>query len=261
MDNNVLLALTLTIIAGVSTGLGSMIAVFAKRSNTKFLAFSLGMSSGVIIYVAMVEIFSKSKLYLVGALGETTGPWVWVLSFFIGIVLIGLIDFFIPSSEGDIGNMSGSAQEKNLERMGLLTALAMIIHNFPEGMTTFTSTLRDPHIGIAIAIAMAIHNIPEGIATSLPIYYATGSKKRAFSVSFLSGLTEPLGAVIGYFILRPFFGDAMFGVLFGVVAGIMMFIALEELLPMAHEYEKSKVTIIGVVIGMAVMAASLLLFA
>ncbi len=260
MENNVLLALGLTVIAGVSTGLGSILAVFAKRSNTKFLAFSLGMSAGVIIYVSMVEIFSKSRIYLTDALGAVPGSWIWVLSFFAGIVIIGLIDFFIPSSEGDIGSLNRDTKEKSLERMGLMTAMAIIIHNFPEGMATFTSTLKEPHVGIAIAVAMAIHNIPEGICTSLPIYYATGSKKRAFSISFFSGLTEPLGAVLGYFMLRPFFSDTMFGILYGVVAGIMMFIALEELLPMAHEYEKSKITIIGVVIGMGVMAVSLLLF-
>lgn len=262
MEHNFLLALTLTLIAGVSTGVGSILAVFVRRDNTKFLAFSLGISSGVIIYVSMVEIFMKAKEYLCGALGTVKGSWIWVLSFFAGIVLIGLIDFFIPSTESDIGSTEERPRAEALKRMGLMTAAAIMIHNFPEGMATFLSGLQDPHIGIAIAVAMAIHNIPEGIATSLPIYYATGNRRQAFTVSFLSGLTEPAGALIGYFILRPFFGDVMFGVLFGIVAGIMMFIALEELLPMAHacEKNKSKVTILGVILGMAVMAVSLLLF-
>lgn len=129
-----------------------------------------------------------------------------------------------------------------------------------EGLATFTSALQDPHLGIAIAIAIAIHNIPEGIATSVPIYYATGSRKKAFMVSFFSGITEPLGAIIGYLILRPFFNDIIFGILFGIIAGIMVFISIEELLPMAREYEKSKITIIGFVTGMAIIALSLLLF-
>lgn len=256
-----LFALSLTVMAGLATGIGSLMAVFAKRTNTKFLAGSLGFSAGVMIYVSMIEIFSKSKTYLISATNDVTGYYLAVASFFAGVLLIGLIDYFVPSTEGDIGNLNqANGQQKSLQRMGLITALAIGIHNFPEGLATFTSALQDPHLGIAIAVAIAIHNIPEGIATAVPIYYATGNRKRAFLVSFFSGITEPIGAIIGYLILRPFFNDAVFGALFGLVAGIMVFISIEELLPMAREYEKSKVTIIGFVSGMAVIALSLLLF-
>lgn len=261
MTSNELFALLLTVLAGLATGLGSILALFAKRTNTNFLAASLGFSAGVMIYVAMVEIFDKSRMYLTGTLGDVKGYWVAVISLFAGIIMIGLIDYFIPSAEGDIGNISNKdSKEANLQRMGLLMALAISIHNFPEGMTTFTSALKDPHLGIVIAVAIAIHNVPEGIATSIPIYYSTGNKKRAFGISFLSGLTEPIGAIIGYLILRPFFNDTVFGILFGIVAGTMIFIAIEELLPMAREYEQSRVTIVGFIIGMMVIAVSLLLF-
>lgn len=261
MNSNVWFALSLTIMAGLATGIGSILALFAKRTNTKFLAGSLGFSAGVMIYVSMIEIFSQAKTYLTAATNDITGYYLAVISFFAGILFIGLIDYFVPSTEGDIGNLNETnKQAKSLQRMGFITALAIGIHNFPEGLATFTSALQDPHLGIAIAIAIAIHNIPEGIATSVPIYYATGSRKRAFSVSFLSGITEPIGAIIGYLLLRPFFNDTIFGVLFGIIAGIMVFISIEELLPMAREYEKSKVTIIGFVVGMAVIAISLLLF-
>ena len=260
MQPNVLFALGLTMIAGLSTGIGSIMALFAKRTNTKFLSLSLGFSAGVMIYVAMIEIFTKSKDYLTNSYGEISGYWICVISFLAGIVIIALIDFFIPSTENDLGGKETSSIDYNkLNRMGFVTALTIGIHNFPEGMATFTSALKDPHLGIAIAIALAIHNIPEGIATSLPIYFSSGNKKKAFIISFLSGMTEPIGAIIGYLLLRPFFNDTTFGILFGVVAGIMVFISLEELIPMAHEYEKSKITIIGVIIGMAVMALSLLL--
>lgn len=255
-----LFALSLTVMAGLATGIGSLLAVFAKRTNTKFLAGSLGFSAGVMVYVSMIEIFSKSETYLISATNDITGYYLAVASFFAGILLIGLIDYFVPSTEGDIGNLNEASHEKSLQRMGFITALAIGIHNFPEGLATFTSALQDPHLGIAIAVAIAIHNIPEGIATSVPIYYATGSRKRAFAISFFSGITEPLGAIIGYMILRPFFNDAVFGALFGLIAGIMVFISIEELLPMAREYEKSKVTIIGFVLGMAIIALSLLLF-
>ncbi len=260
MQSDVLFSLGLTLFAGMSTGVGSIMALFAKRTNTKFLSFSLGFSAGVMLYVAMIEIFTKARGYLSSALNDTYGYWLCVISFFAGILLIALIDFFIPSTENDIGAKKQNPQNNRLKRMGIVTALTIGIHNFPEGMATFTSALKDPHLGVAIAIAIAIHNIPEGIATSLPIYYSTGSKLSSFLISFLSGMTEPVGAIIGYLLLKPFFNDITFGVLFGIVAGIMVFISLEELLPMAHEYEKSKVTIVGVIIGMGIMALSLLLF-
>lgn len=261
METNVTIALLLTVFAGLATGVGSVIAVFAKTTNTKFLAGSLGFSAGVMIYVSMIEIFQKGRTYISAANGEKWGYYIAVAAFFAGILLIGLIDYFVPSTEGDIGNLTESENRSvALKRMGFMTALAIGIHNFPEGLATFTSALKDPHLGIAIAVAIAIHNIPEGIATSVPIYYSSGSRKKAFLVSFFSGITEPLGAIIGYLILRPFFNDTVFGVLFAMIAGIMVFISLEELLPMAREYEKSKVTIIGVILGMAIIAMSLLLF-
>lgn len=262
VDSNVIFALSLTILAGLATGAGSMTALFAKTANTKFLAGSLGFSAGVMIYVSMVEIFQKSRAYLAAASGEKMGYCLAVAAFFAGIVFIGLIDYFVPSSEGDIGNLNDRDNKSAaLKRLGVVSALAIGLHNFPEGLATFTSALKDPQLGVAIAVAIAIHNVPEGIATAVPIYYSSGSRKKAFIISFFSGITEPIGAVIGYLILRPFFNDAVFGILFGFIAGIMIFISIEDLLPMAREYEKSKVTIIGVILGMAVIALSLLMFA
>jgi ZIP family zinc transporter len=154
----------------------------------------------------------------------------------------------------------GAAPSGKLLCMGTFTALAIAIHNFPEGLATFTAALRDPSLGIAIAVAISIHNIPEGIAVSVPIYYATGSRRKAFTYSFLSGVAEPLGALIGYLILLPFMSDLVFGILFAFVAGIMVFISLDELLPAAREYGEHHWSIGGLVAGMAVMAVSLLLF-
>jgi ZIP family zinc transporter len=145
-------------------------------------------------------------------------------------------------------------------RMGIFTALAIAIHNFPEGLATFFGVLQDPAVGIAITVAIAIHNIPEGISVAVPIYFATGSRRRAFWLSFLSGVSEPVGAIIGYTILRPFFSPTVFGVLFASVAGIMVFVSLDELLPTAKEYGRGHVAIYGLIVGMAVMALSLLLF-
>ncbi|MBV1709307.1 MAG: zinc transporter ZupT, partial [Erysipelothrix sp.] len=259
-------AFLLTLFAGLSTGIGSAIAFFAKRTNTKFLSISLGFSAGVMIYVSMVEIFFKAQESLIGSLGERLGSWVNVLSFFGGMLLIAVIDKFIPSAENphEIRGVEDlrikEPSKDSLMRMGMFTALAVGIHNFPEGLATFVSALQDPKLGIPIAVAIAIHNIPEGIAVSVPIYYATGSKRKAFLYSFLSGLSEPVGALVGYLILMPFMNDMIFGILFASVAGIMVFISLDELLPSAQRYGEHHLSIFGMIAGMAVMALSLLLF-
>ena len=263
--HTILFAFLLTLFAGLATGVGSAIAFFAKRTNTKFLTVSLGFSAGVMIYIAFVEIFIKGREVLTGAMGMRQGWWAAVLAFFGGIVLIAVIDKLIPSQENphEQRKIEGGEQEARdgkLLRMGAMTALAIGIHNFPEGLATFTSALSDPKIGIAIAVAVAIHNIPEGIAVSVPIYYATGSKRKAFRLSFLSGLAEPVGALAGYLLLLPLMTDTLMGILFAFVAGIMVFISLDELLPAAEKYGEHHLSIYGLVSGMAVMALSLLLF-
>lgn len=275
MNENLWIAILLTLIAGLSTGIGSLIAIFAKRTNTKFLAVSLGFSAGVMIYVSFVEIFQKAQMTLVEAWGNRTGGWLTAVSFFCGMAFIAIIDRLIPSPENphelssveeidgihtDEASENKSINNQQLLRMGLFTALAIAIHNFPEGIATFLSALHNPALGISITVAIALHNIPEGISVFVPIYYATGSKRKAFRYSFLSGLAEPVGAIIGYLILRPFLSGTLFGVLFAGVAGIMVFISLDELLPAAREYGETHLSIYGVVSGMITMAISLLLF-
>lgn len=267
--DNVLLAFLLTLFAGLATGVGSLLAFFAKTTNTKFLSFSLGLSAGVMIYVSMVEIFFKAKDSLTTAMGDTQGYWVTILAFFAGMFLIGLIDKFIPKHTNphevkkveDMEKPKNPMNDPDLMKMGLFTALALAIHNFPEGIATFVSTLQDPSIGVAIAVAVAIHNIPEGIAVSVPIYYATGDRKKAFKLSFLSGLAEPVGAIVAFLLLMPFLSDTLFGIIFAMVAGIMVFISLDELLPAAQRYDEAHLSIYGVMAGMAIMAISLVLLA
>jgi len=275
MDTStVLFAFGLTLFAGLATGIGSALAFFARTTNTKFLSVALGFSAGVMLYVSFVEIFFKAKDALIESYGLTTGTWATVGAFFGGIALIGIIDKFVPNYENPHEMHSIEEMDQGLEnlpdneahdfgklrRMGVFTALAIGIHNFPEGLATFTAALTDPNLGIAIAVAIAIHNIPEGIAVSVPIYYATGSRMKAFKLSFLSGLSEPVGALFGYLILMPFFSQALFGLLFASVAGIMVFISLDQLLPAAEEFGEHHLAIYGVVAGMAVMALSLLMF-
>lgn len=266
--NTIMMAFGLTLFAGLSTGIGSAIAFFAKHTNTKFLTISLGFSAGVMIYVSMVEIFHEAKESLVAIKGEALGTWITVGSFFGGILVIALIDKLIPSYENphevrSIEDIQNSPHHKQkLMRMGLFSALAIAIHNFPEGIATFTAGLVDPSVAIPIAVAIAIHNIPEGIAVSVPIYYATQNRKKAFTYSFLSGLAEPFGALVGYFLIFWLTGmnEMVFGILLAAVAGIMVFISLDELLPTAEEYGEHHLSIYGLVSGMAVMAVSLLMF-
>lgn len=263
--NPVLFAFLLTLFAGLATGIGSLIAFFAKTTNTKFLSIALGFSAGVMIYVSMVEIFFKAQSALITEHGERWGSWLTVIAFFGGMLLIAIIDKFIPKAENPhelktVEDIDSVSTKENLMRMGVFTAIAIAIHNFPEGLATFITALQDPTIAIPVAIAIAIHNIPEGIAVSIPIYYATGSKRKAFIYSFASGLTEPIGALVGYLVLMPFLTDTLFGILFAGVAGIMVFISLDELLPASEKFGFHHHSIYGLIAGMVVMAVSLLLF-
>lgn len=263
----ILLAFGLSMFAGLSTGIGSAMAFLTSRTSTKFLSVSLGFSAGVMIYVSFAELLPEAVHSITLSYGENKGGWISLAGFFGGIFLIGIIDKLIPNVENPheirrVEEMDKSRKEKDnskLKRVGLFTALAIAIHNFPEGMASFTATLIDPSLGIAIAIAVAIHNIPEGIAVSIPIFYATGNKKKAFWLSFLSGLAEPVGALAVWLILMPFMSETLMGIIFSIIAGIMVFISLDELLPAAEEYGEHHLSIYGLIGGMAVMAASLMI--
>ena len=296
MESNVLYALGLTAFAGLATGIGSVIAFTAKLSSYRFLSVATGFSAGVMLYVSFVEIFFKGQEALVEHYGDPLGLWVNVAAFFGGMLLIGLIDNFIPDetnphevpseAEADMLHAKGPSllgfvrnnrcpktpakpqpgHEKKLMRMGLFTALAIGIHNFPEGLATFLAALHDPSLGAAIAVAIALHNIPEGVSVSVPIYYATGKRRKAFFYSLLSGLAEPVGAGIAYLGLLFFAGGSdgvlspqLMGILFGGVAGIMVYISLDELLPTSRAYGEGHDSLFGLIGGMVVMALSLLL--
>ena len=267
--NSVLFAFLLTLFAGLSTGLGSLLAFFIKKTNTRFLSVALGLSAGVMIYVSMVELYAEAQAVLTASLGPRGGPWAATAAFFGGMLLIALIDRLIPGEENPheirlLESMAEQSAENSptagLYRLGLMTAVALAIHNFPEGLATFVSALQDRSIAIPVATAVAIHNIPEGIAVSVPIYYATGDRKKAFVYSFASGLAEPLGALVGWFVLMPFLSDTLFGILNAGIAGIMVFVSLDELLPAAREFDEHHLSIYGLVAGMGIMALSLLLF-
>jgi ZIP family zinc transporter len=259
-------AFLLTLFAGLSTGIGAALAFFTKPGDTRFLSIGMGFSAGVMIYISFVEILPKSQSEFIEVFGKVGGESLGLLCFFGGIALAFLIDRLIPEdvnphefkSEDELHALKGSSSV--LRRTGIFTAVAIAIHNFPEGFATFVSALDSLALGVPIALAIAIHNVPEGMAVSLPIYHATGRRKPAFWYAFASGLAEPLGAVLGCFLLAPLMGELTLGITFGVVAGIMIYISFDELLPSARVYGNAHTTIGGIVLGMLVMAASLIGF-
>lgn len=284
-SDNILIAFGLTLFAGLATAIGGMIAFFAKRTQTSFLAFSLGFSAGVMIYISLTEMLTEADATLRLSFGNEKAAWFTFISFIGGIALSALIDKILPSEGNphelkrveqmnpglntpDTAECAGRRHQKHgrhfrrdhkLMRLGLFTAVAIGIHNFPEGIATFMAAMSDVTIGISIAIAVAIHNIPEGIAVSVPVYYATGSKRKALLWSVLSGFSEPVGAAAGYFILSMFRTDVILGFVFAMVAGIMIYISFDELLPAAHKYGKHHVAIYGLISGIIVIGLSLIL--
>ncbi len=261
--HNWLVALAVTTAAGLATGFGSLLVFASKKPNARLLAFGLAFAGGAMVYVSLGEILNKSILSFSNAYGEQLGFTWGTLSFLAGVLLIMGIDHLVPNPHERLEVDDPYFREHNrdyIKRVGLLTALAITAHNFPEGLATFFATLEEPAVGMPLAFAIAIHNIPEGIAIAVPVYFATNNKTYAFVACLLSGLAEPIGAIVGFTLLRPFLSEAVFGAVFGVIAGVMVFLALDELLPAAKRYSKGHETVYGLVAGMAALAISLVLF-
>lgn len=289
---NLISAFALTLIAGISTGIGAIFAFFSKGTSTRFLSVCTGLSAGVMLYVSFMELLPGGIQEIIsGNIAEKPATLLALLAFFGGIALIFLIDRLIPETENphethalaeytELRDASASTppeaqhhldavqrhQRHKLLRMGIFTALAIIIHNFPEGLATFLTALEHPQLGVAIATAVALHNIPEGISVSVPIYYATGSRIKAFVWSCLSGLAEPIGAFLLWLVLACIYRSPTFtppalllGLTSAMVAGIMVFISLDELLPASRTYGRGHDSLYGLVAGMAIMAISLVL--
>lgn len=260
-DSNFITALLLTLVAGAATGVGGVIILFTKKFSSKLLSASLGFSAGVMLFISLTELFPEASSTLGELYGDQKGMLFTIISFFCGIALIAIIDNLIPERENphEYSSVQQDNESSKLMRLGIFSIIVIAIHNFPEGMATFITAMEDPQVGYSIAMAVAIHNIPEGIMVAIPIYYATHKKGKAIGNAFLSGIAEPIGGILGYFLLSRFFENSMSGIMLGIVAGIMTYISLDELLPTAEKYGEHHTAIIGVIAGMAVMAISILL--
>lgn len=256
MTHPIIFAFMLTFLAGLASAIGGLVAFVIKKENLAALAVGLGFSAGVMTYVSFMELLPHSKNLLMQLYGPL-GAWLAVGSFFVGTATAWAVDTFLPSLHVEEHSLDQSAK---LKKTGLFMAFALALHNFPEGLATFLSAMDTTALGVSVALAVAIHNIPEGIAVSLPVYHASGKRMQAFLYSAASGMAEPIGGISGYFLLTYFLQEAALGWLFSFVAGIMVFLSLDELLPTAHDYGNAHQVIGGVLCGMAVMAITLLVF-
>ena len=273
MNNSYMMALILSTIAGLSTVLGSFVTFFIKENSLKPLSFGLGLSGGVMLFLSLVDLYPESCEMIKNQMGANY-TWLSVLFFMIGILIAVLIDFFIPDhiqsnlltkQLGDNKKSVTYAENENapisigkIKKAGILTAIIVAVHNLPEGLATFFTTAQDVMLGLGIVIAIAIHNIPEGMAISIPVYQATHSKRKAFYYSFLSGIAEPIGGVVGFILIKTLFPNLCIGVLFSLVAGIMTYISLDTLLPLSKDYDSGHYSITGVVVGMLFMGITLI---
>ena len=249
--STILFAFTLTLAAGISTGIGGAIAVAKRRPGPAFMAAALGLSAGVMLYVSFMEILPQAM--------ESIGGWA-VAGFFAGIALILVIDRLVPEDVNPHEPLRIQADARSrFLKTGVFTAVAIAIHNFPEGLATFIAGLEDPGIAVGIAAAIAIHNIPEGVAVAIPLREATGSRWKAWLAATASGLAEPIGALVGFALLMPVMGPPALGLVFSAVAGVMVFISLDKLLPTAEVTGRHHAAVYGLIAGMAIMAVSLLL--
>lgn len=260
--SNYVLPLILTLCAGMSTLLGGFITFLIKRNNLKALSVGLGFSAGVMVYISLAELMTEAPEMLNEYFGVLPAKAMAFGGFVIGIIVATLIDYFIPDHiESDfLTTNQHTEQNHKIRRAGLITAIAVTLHNFPEGMATFLVSSQDLILGIPVAIAIAIHNIPEGIAIALPIFHATGKKRLAILYTFLSGISEPIGGLIGVVLLKTLLPAPTIGIMTAAVAGIMVYLSFDTLLPLAREYGENHHVIIGIISGMLVMGLSLIFF-
>lgn len=247
--NSTLLSFLLTIIAGLSTLIGSIVIFLNKKNKDKIIISSLSFASAVMLFISITDLIPESYNMFKNLFRLFPLIILILININIGIILSFYIKKYIPENNND-----------NLYKVGLISMFAIIIHNMPEGMATFMASNTNISLGISLTIAIALHNIPEGISIAVPIYYSTNSKLKAILYTFLSGLSEVFGAIITYLFLKPFINDYIMGILFSVIAGIMMHISIFELLPTSLNYKNKKLTKIFFILGIIFVLFSTIIF-
>ncbi len=253
-DQRALIALLLSAIAGFSTMLGTLVIFFTRGKSEKLLSISLGFAGGVMLSVSFTDLLPNAQEFLTNFSGDKLGIFFGVFFLILGIVSAGALDRFIPHQSFD--ESENSRPHKNLFRVGVVSTVAIGLHNFPEGIATFMAGYEDIALGISITIAIAMHNIPEGISVAMPVYYATGSRRKAFRYTFLSGAAEPLGALLAFLIFKPFINDFLLGAIFALISGIMIYVAIEELIPSSRQYGFQRAALIATFAGICIMPLS-----
>ncbi|MGL5351846.1 MAG: zinc transporter ZupT [Clostridium sp.] len=253
-NNQSFIPIVLSVLAGLSTVIGAFIVFFSKSENKKLITFSLSFSAGVMITISFTDLFPQAERTLSKYNGNVSGIFFSLLFLIIGAFIAMLIDSFIPSE--DKSNSTNITNDSKLFRVGFVSMIALMLHNFPEGIATYVSAYEDTALGIYIAVAIALHNIPEGISIAMPIYYSTGSKLKAFKYTFYSGIAEPAGAIIAFIFLKPFINEIILSVIFAIVSGIMLYIAFAELIPAARKYGHHKTYLFSLFLGICIIPIS-----
>jgi len=248
MDHTIY-AFVLSTLAGLSTMVGSLIIFFSKTKKEKIIIGSLSFAAGVMITVSLIDLIPESYHLLINNYDNFFSFLLVLIAINIGFLISMGVDKYLPTQNNN-----------GLYRVGIIAMIVIIMHNIPEGMATFMATNTDLSLGITLTLAIALHNIPEGISISVPIYYSTNSKKRALLYTFISGISELFGAILTYLFLKPYMNDLVLGILFSIIAGIMMQISIYELLPTSLKYKNKSITYLFLIIGVIVMIINCYLF-
>ncbi|MFY9440192.1 MAG: zinc transporter ZupT [Tepidanaerobacteraceae bacterium] len=254
MDQNAIIAFVISFIAGISTLLGALIIFFTESKSEKIVSASLGFAAGVMISVSFSDLLPEAQQAIAAYSGDRWAIIYSVIFMAVGLFIAMGIDLFVPHEEFDPA--SKEKPHPNLYRVGVVSMLAMMLHNFPEGIATFMAGYNDPSLGMSIGLAIAFHNIPEGISVAMPIYFATQNKWAAIKYTFLSGIAEPVGAVLAFLVLKPFINEFFLGAIFAIVAGIMIYISFEELIPTSRQYGYSRLALFSAFTGICIMPLS-----
>ena len=233
----------LTFLAGFSTMIGT-IPIFLKRQSEKILISSLGFAAGVMITISVTDLLPNAFSSLQDSYLFFPTFLIVAICFCIGVIFSFTVDHYLPQEKVEYGR---------LYQVGIISCLAIIMHNIPEGIITYLTSEANLHLGITLTLAIALHNIPEGISISVPIYYSTGSRKKALFYTFISGISEPFGAFLAFIFLAPFVNSFVMGLLYAFIAGIMVHISVYELLPEAHSYQKYEIVILSFLLGCGFM--------